>query len=101
MTKTELETKMTGLINKLDPIISSLKSIKNYRLDSMCTDFLRSLTNKRAEIYYDWEKLLNYPQDKFSEFDIDKYCMEKEKQIFGFSQTLEYLQARKPIHNPY
>ena len=101
MTKDQLESKMNTLISKLDSTITSLKAIKNYRYDSMCTDFLRSMNNKRAEIYRDWEKFLGMDSASFASYDIEKYYQEKDKQLDGFHQTLLYLQSRKPIKNPY
>ena len=101
MTKLELEEVMQELVERVDSIKIDLKRIKNYQYDSMCTDFMRSLNKKRAEIFYDWEKILNYDTNQFNNFDLDKYYNDQTKQIDGLFSTLEYLQGRKPIHNPY
>lgn len=101
MTNKELEKAMTGLIAKVDEDKAELKSIKNYKCDNMCTDYLRSLNKKRAEIYYDWEKCLKLDANSFKTFDLKAYETKQTKHIDGMHQTLLYLKSRAPIKNPY
>lgn len=101
MTKDQLETQMNVLIHKIDAQILSLKAIKNYRYDSMCTDFYRSLTKKRSDLFAVLDKLYNYSESELNNFDFTKYYSEQEKKINGLNETLIYLKSRPAIKNPY
>ena len=96
MTKDQLESKMNLLVNRLDSMIDSLLAIKNYKYDSMCTTFLKTLDEKRADICLKWEKLLN-GSINLSTFNLDEYYNEQNQLLDRLNETLKSLQSRPPI----
>lgn len=100
MTREEAYAKCEAYIAAFDEIIADVKSIRNYRYSSLCTDFLSGTLSQRDKAW----QLLTYVHQHASDYDAT-YAERKLEtiaaRIENAKKELAFIKTRGPFKNPY
>ena len=90
MTREEAYAKCEAYIAAFDEIIADVKSIRNYRYSSLCTDFLSGTLSQRDKAW----QLLTYVHQHASDYD----ATYAERELETIAARIENAQKRVGVH---